>query len=109
MTKFQKRLVTGLVVMALLTPLGIVLPMIAGSEDAWGEWGSETLQKLLGYLPEGFKKIADLWKAPLPDYNMGGDGAGIGTQVVSYIVSGLLGIILVVLVIFVIMKFVVKK
>lgn len=109
MTKFQKRLWTGLVLLALLTPIGILLPMLAGSEDAWGEWSSETLEKLAGYLPEGFKKIADIWKAPLPDYNMGGEEAGLGIQIISYIASGLLGIMLVALVVFLIMKLTVKK
>ncbi len=109
MTQFQKRLWTGLVVLALLSPLGIVLPMLAGSEDAWGEWSSETLEKLVGYMPEGFKKIADIWKAPLPDYNMGGEEAELGIQIISYIASGLLGIMLAALVVFLIMKLTVKK
>ena len=78
--------------MALLTPLGILLPDKFKSEEAWGEWGPEKLEKLLGYVPEGLKKMADLWKAPIPDYNFGGEGTSMTLQVVSYIVSGLLGI-----------------
>jgi cobalt/nickel transport protein len=92
MTKFQKKLWIGLLIMALLTPLGILLPEKFGSEEAWGEWGINKLERLLGYVPEGSKKLADLWKAPIPDYNFGSEGASMTIQVISYVVSGLLGL-----------------
>ena len=92
MTRFQKKLWIGLLIMALLTPLGILLPEKFKAEETWGEWGPEKLEKLLGYVPEGLKKLADLWKAPIADYNFGGEGASMTLQVVSYLVSGLLGI-----------------
>ncbi len=92
MTKFQKKLWIGLLMMALLTPLGILLPEEFKAEEAWGEWGAEKLERLLGYVPEGLRKWADFWKAPIPDYNFGGEGASMTIQVVSYIVSGLFGI-----------------
>ena len=78
--------------MALLSPLGIFLPGLFKAGDAWGEWGTEKLEKLLGYVPEGLKKLADFWKAPIPDYDLGGEGASMTLQVISYIVSALLGI-----------------
>jgi cobalt/nickel transport protein len=81
--------------MALLSPLGLVIPRMAGSSDAWGEWGSETLEKLLGYLPEGLRQTADLWKAPVPDYQLWGEKVPWGLQMASYILSGILGIVLV--------------
>ena len=92
MTQFQKKLWIGLLVMALLTPLGILLPNKFNTEEAWGEWGADTLQKLLGYVPERLEKLADLWKAPIPDYSFGGEEASMTIQLISYIVSGLLGI-----------------
>jgi hypothetical protein len=92
MTRFQKKLWTGLLIMALLTPLGILLPEKFKAEEAWGEWGTEKLEKLIGYVPEGLRKLADFWKAPIPDYNFGGEGASTTIQAVSYIASGLLGI-----------------
>ncbi len=94
-TPFQKKLWTGLVVMALLSPIGIFLPKYFDAEDAWGEWSAEKLQELIGYIPAGLGKLADLWKAPMPDYNPAGDGAVLGIQAVWYVVSGLLGILLV--------------
>ncbi|HTZ19008.1 MAG TPA: PDGLE domain-containing protein [Dissulfurispiraceae bacterium] len=107
MTKFHKRLWTGLAIMALLTPLGIYLPRQFGAGEAWGEWGTETLEKMLGFVPEGMKKIADLWKAPVADYNFG-EGGSYGAQALSYIGSAILGIAVAALILYLISKFLVK-
>ena len=104
MTRFQKKLWIGLLIMALLTPLGVLLPEKFRAEEAWGEWGIDKLEKLVGYVPEGLKKLADLWKAPIPDYNFGGEGASTTLQAVSYIVSGFLGIGVCILIVFVISR-----
>ena len=100
MTKFQKKLWIGLIVMALLSPIGVYLPEKLGAGEAWGEWGADALEKILGYVPEGMKKIADIWKAPVPDYNFGGESSSMWTKVVSYIVSALIGIGLVAAVVY---------
>ena len=108
MTKFQKKLWIGLAIMALLTPLGIYLPKKFNAGDAWGEWGPEKIKELLGYVPAGLKKLADFWKAPVPDYNFGGENTAMSTQVISYIISGIIGIAAVVILIYVITKFLIK-
>jgi cobalt/nickel transport protein len=108
MTKFQKKLWIGLAIMALLTPLGIYLPEKFKAGDAWGEWGTDKIRELLGYVPEGLNKLADFWKAPVPDYNFGGENAAMSTQVISYIISGIIGIAAVVILIYVITKFLIK-
>jgi len=108
MTRFQKKLWIGLLVMALLTPLGILLPEKFNAENAWGEWGIEKLEKLLGYVPEGLRKLTDVWKAPISDYKFGGEGASRVVQVASYIVSGFLGIGACALIIFIISRFIVR-
>jgi cobalt/nickel transport protein len=108
MTKFDKKLWIGLLVMALLTPLGIYLPERFKAGDAWGEWGTDRIQELLGYVPEGLRKLAEFWKAPVPDYNFGGENAAFGMQVISYIMSGIIGIAVAVLVIYLITKLLVK-
>jgi cobalt/nickel transport protein len=107
MTRFQKKLCLGLAIMALLSPLGVFLPGMLGSGGAWGEWGPEALQKLVGYLPEGLRKTTGLWNAPVADYAFGGEGAA--WQTVSYIISGALGIALVALVIYVVARFLIKN
>ncbi len=109
MTRFQKKLWVGLIIMALLSPLGLILPEKFNSGDAWGEWGTDTLEKILGYVPEGLKKLSDLWKAPIADYNLGGENASFAVQIVSYIISGILGIALVGGVVYVISRLLVKK
>jgi hypothetical protein len=108
MTKFQKKLWIGLLIMALLTPLGIYLPEKFRAGDAWGEWGTDKIHELLGYVPAGLKKMADLWKAPVPDYNFGGESAAFGSQVISYVISGIIGIAAAVILIYLISKFLVK-
>ena len=105
MTRFQKKLWIGLLIMTLLTPLGILLSEKFKAEGAWGEWGTDQLEKLLGYVPEGLKRWADLWKAPIPNYNFGGEGASRTLQVLSYVVSGLLGIGICVFVVYMIARF----
>lgn len=104
MTKSQKKLWIGLFILALLTPLGVILPEKINSGGAWGEWEPEKLEKLIGYVPAGLKRLSELWKAPVPDYNFGGEGASMTVQVISYIASGLIGILAVGLAIYVIAR-----
>lgn len=108
MTGFQKKLLLGLFIMALLSPIGLLLPEKFDAEDAWGEWGIEKIEKMLGYVPAGMKKIAGLWKAPVPDYNFGGEASSLKTHIVSYIASGVLGIALAGAVVFILSKFLVR-
>lgn len=109
MKKFEKKLWVGLFIMALLSPLGLILPEKFGAEDAWGEWGIDALEKLLGYVPEGLKKTADIWTAPIPDYNFGGEGAMLPAKILSYIVSGIIGIILASVIMIILSKFLFKN
>ena len=108
MKRFEKKLWLGLLIMALLSPLGIILPEKFGAEGAWGEWGHNALEKLIGYVPEGLKKTVDIWKAPIPDYNFGGS-ALLSAKIISYIVSGIIGIILASVVIIIISKLLFKN
>jgi hypothetical protein len=88
----RKRLWIILFVLAVLAPLGIWLPERFGAGGAWGEWGSEEVRKLVGYVPEGMRRLEELWKAPLADYRIRGFGEWVG-----YALSALLGAGLVVL------------
>jgi cobalt/nickel transport protein len=108
MIQSQKRLWIGLIVLALLSPLGIILPEKFNAGDAWGEWGAETLGKLLGYVPDGLSKYSELWKAPIPDYNLGGDNATMTFKILSYIVSGFIGILVTGLIVYVLSRLLVK-
>jgi cobalt/nickel transport system permease protein len=72
--------------LAFATPLGLL-----ASGTAWGEWGVDELKNMgLGFIPQGMEKFAGWWPAPLPDYGLPRMGAVIG-----YILSALVGIVLV--------------
>jgi len=95
MTTFQKKLWTGIGVMALLTPIGLILPEKFKAGDAWGEWGTDTMKEMLGFVPKGLERLSGLWNPPMPDYSFGGGNAAPAVQYMAYIVSGILGIALV--------------
>lgn len=105
MTRFQKKLCIGLILMALLSPLGIILPGQFNGGTAWGEWGIEALEKLLGYVPRGLKRYADLWKAPMAGYHLGSEHTSTALQLLSYVACGILGTLVVALLVYGISKF----
>jgi cobalt/nickel transport protein len=109
MTKSQRKLWIGLFIMALLTPLGIILPQIFNAGAAWGEWGVDKLEQLLGYTPQGLEKLSDLWKAPVPNYNFGGRDPSTTLQMISYLASGILGLLAVGLAVYLITRFIAKN
>jgi cobalt/nickel transport system permease protein len=88
-----KKLLLGLVALALLTPLGLALPELAGAGEAWGEWGGERLGEVAGYLPAGLERLESLWHAPMPDYSPPGTAeASLPALSLWYVLSALLGI-----------------
>ena len=90
-----RRFWIALAVLALLSPLGLYLPTLFKAGGAWGEWGLEELRQMLGYIPPGMEKTADLWKAPLPDYALPGqEGGPLANLSLSYIFSAFLGMAL---------------
>ncbi len=91
--------------MALLTPLGIILPKKFNAGSAWGEWGTGKLETLLGYVPEGLKQLSEIWTAPVPNYTFGGEKASITIHMLSYIGSAILGLLAVSLLVLLIRRF----
>lgn len=108
MTAFQKKLWLGLGLIALLTPLGLILPELFESGDAWGEWGSETLGKLLGFIPAGLKRMAEIWRAPIADYSFSEAEMSMGRRLIFYLISGVMGMAIVGGVIYLISRFWIK-
>ncbi|MEK6582825.1 MAG: PDGLE domain-containing protein [Nitrospirota bacterium] len=103
-----RRLWVRIGILILLSPLGIILPDIFKSGGAWGEWGAEGLEKITGYIPQELKKLSGLWKAPIPDYEFSG-WEGLFKSSIAYIISGIIGVGLVVLVSILIGKFLARK
>ena len=93
--KKWKKLWIALLFLIILTPLGILLPRLFGAGGAWGEWGAEEIRKLMGYVPEGLRKLDRLWKAPITDYEIRGWSPTVG-----YLVSGIIGVVIVLLLTF---------
>jgi hypothetical protein len=90
--KTSKKLWIGLGMLALLCPLGLIIPDLFKAGSAWGEWDSTEIQKIVGYVPEGLKRFSEIWKAPLPDYSFKGwEGKGLGSLSFAYIFSAILG------------------
>lgn len=82
----------GIGILALLSPLGIIVPKWFGAGGAWGEWGLDEIEKITGFVPAGMKRLAETWKAPLSDYAVPGQGRGLPGESLGYILTGIIGI-----------------
>jgi cobalt/nickel transport system permease protein len=81
----------GLGVLILASPLGLLAP-----GTAWGEWGTQELTRLgLGSIPAGLERLSGLWGAPLAGYDL----PALGNANLGYVLSALVGILLVALVV----------
>lgn len=88
-----RRLWLVLGVLAVLTPLGLWLPQRLGAGDAWGEWGPEEVGRQVGFIPRGLARLADLWRAPAPDYAPPGwEGRPFSHLSLAYIGSAVVGL-----------------
>lgn len=87
-----KKLWIWLAVLAVLTPLGLFIPSLFGAGGAWGEWGIEQVRKMLGFVPEGMQRLSELWKSPMPDYSVPGQGRGIAREGLGYFAAAVIGI-----------------
>jgi cobalt/nickel transport protein len=94
----------------ILSPLGLLLPEHFKAGTAWGEWGADEIRELAGYLPSGLNRLADLWKAPMPDYAFKGwEDKPLSYLSFAYILSAVIGILLIILVTLLLGKFFSKK
>jgi hypothetical protein len=100
----QKRFLLGLIVVALLTPFGILLPRVFHADGAWGEWGIERITAALGYVPEGMKATGGIWKAPVSDYTFPTGSTSLVSRSLAYAASGILGFVLTACLVYVLMK-----
>jgi hypothetical protein len=90
--KAHKKILILLLFLAILAPIGILIPEYFHAGDAWGEWSVETVKEQTGLEPSGMKKTAEIYKAPLPDYKIGEEEQSLWTSSAHYILSGLIGI-----------------
>ena len=98
--KTTTKFMLGIAVLVVLSPLGLLLPAHFKAGSAWGEWGADEMQKLVGFVPKGFEKLSSLWNAPMPDYAFKGwEDKGLSHLSFAYIVSAIFGIIIIAIVI----------
>lgn len=108
--KISTKLWIGLGILVILCPLGLILPEHFKAGAAWGEWGIDEIKELVGYVPKGLEKLSSLWNAPLPDYAFKGwEEKGLTHLSFAYIISAVVGIIIVVAVALLIGKLLSKK
>jgi cobalt/nickel transport system permease protein len=82
-----RRLWVVLLVLAVVSPLGLLAP-----GTAWGEWGTEELTKMgLKTIPQGIAQLSGIWGAPLAGYDL----PALGNANLGYILSAFLGILVV--------------
>jgi cobalt/nickel transport system permease protein len=78
---------TGLAVMVVLVPVGLLAP-----GTAWGEWSAGKLSSLgLGSVPQGLANLSGLWSAPMPGYNL----PALKNASLGYFLSGIIGTIVI--------------
>jgi len=94
--KKYRAIVTLLVVLVLLTPFVYLIAEHFNFGEAWGEWDSEVVKELTGIAPEGMKQLEGVYKnAPLSDYSF-----FQSSNAISYFLSGLTGIVVILLIFF---------
>ncbi|MDD5440027.1 MAG: PDGLE domain-containing protein [Candidatus Omnitrophica bacterium] len=105
-----RKLWIGLAILIVLAPIGLIAPEYFKAGSAWGEWGADEMQELVGYIPQGLKKLAGLWSAPIPDYAFKGwEEKGLPHLSFAYILSAGIGIGITVAVIMLIGTILVRK
>ncbi len=87
-----KKLWIAIGVLVLLSPLGIIIPSLFGAGSAWGEWSTEEIRRLLGFVPEGMQKLGHLWKSPLSNYMVPGQKQGLVHEGLRYALSAVFGV-----------------
>jgi len=104
-----KKLWIGIGVLVLLSPLGLIIPQWFGAEGAWGEWGPRAIEKMVGFMPQGMKRLAQKWNDPMAGYTVPGQGRDFAGGTFGYIITGLIGIALAAGLMFLIAKLLIRK
>jgi cobalt/nickel transport system permease protein len=90
------RLIRAIILLAVLTPLGLI-----ATGTAFGEWGTEEIKGRLGYIPAGLEKLSRIWKSLFPGYSLPGKENGFFSSAAGYVVSAFIGILAVALLLFI--------
>ena len=89
MDKLLRNLLIGLAVLIVVVPIGL---LAVGT--AYGEWGADELEVLVGFIPAGLASMSSLWAAPIPDYALPSLGDAFIDLSLGYWLSAIIGVIL---------------
>ena len=78
-------IIIGILILA--TPLGLL-----ANGTAWGEWGSEEITSLIGFIPKGMEEGIQ-YKSLIPDYNF-----SFLNEYMGYILSALAGVTIILII-----------
>jgi len=93
-------------VLIILSPLGLLLPEYFKVSGAWGEWRTDKIEKLVGYIPKGLENLSSLWNPPFPNYVFKGwEEKPIASLGFAYILSAVAGVLICAGVVFILGKF----
>jgi cobalt/nickel transport system permease protein len=87
----MRKLRWGIGMLVIVSPLGLVAQVIGKGGTAWGEWSSEEVARLIGYVPDGMERLAGLWRAPFAGYAPVAS-PGPAMTFLSYLLSALIGV-----------------
>ncbi|MEK6791793.1 MAG: cobalt transporter CbiM [Deltaproteobacteria bacterium] len=78
-------LMVGLLVLALLTPIGLI-----ASGTPWGEWSVAELSSLTGFVPAGMARLGEMWPGLAPDYGQANQATPL-VKAGYYVLSAIAG------------------
>jgi hypothetical protein len=87
--RLLRNLLIVLAILIIAVPVGL---LAVGT--AYGEWGAEELQQLVGFVPAGLASVSGLWAAPIPDYALPRLGDAFFGRSLGYWLSAVIGVIL---------------
>jgi hypothetical protein len=108
--KLTTKLWIGVAGLALISPIGLILPEKFKAGPAWGEWGADEVKNFVGYAPMGLKKLTSLWHSIMPNYGFKGwEGKGLAHGGIAYVAAAFIGIVLCAGIAYLIGKVLIKK
>jgi hypothetical protein len=89
MDKLLRNLLIVLAVMIVVVPIGL---LAVGT--AYGEWGAEELEGLVGFIPAGLESVSRTWTAPVPNYALPSLEGSFLNLSLAYWLSAIVGVVL---------------
>ena len=95
----------SLAILVALSPLGLL-----ASGTAWGEWGTDEIKSLLGYIPQGLSRLGGInHMAFLPDYSLPGLGGNFLGHAAGYYISAIVGVTIIIIFVLGLGRLIVRK